>query len=237
MKLAALVSGGKDSLYATYLSIKDGNEIKYLITFRSKNTDSYMFHRPCIELTTLQAQTMGIHQIMVDTKGEKEKELEDLKNVLKKIKNEVDGVVTGAVASQYQKSRIDKVCDELGLKSIAPLWQRNPEEVLKEEISVFDVVITSVSSDGLDESWIGRKIDDKSFVELKKIHDRYGLNLVGEGGEYESIVVNAPIFKYKIKIIEANKVWDSKVSSGYLDIKNARLISKATSSNKNKAID
>ncbi|TAL47447.1 TIGR00289 family protein [archaeon] len=228
MKLAALFSGGKDSLYATYLSIKAGHEIKYLITFKPLRMDSYMFHHPCVELTPLQAEAMGIKQIMVETGGEKEKELDDLEKALAKMKSEIDGVVSGALASNYQKTRIDNICKKLGLESLAPLWKIDTEQYWKNLLeNNFEIMITSVAAEGLDEKWLGRIMDNESIIELKKNSDRYGLNLGGEGGEYESFVINAPFFKYKIKIIEANKIWNNVTMSGYLQIKDAILAPKS----------
>lgn len=225
MKLAALFSGGKDSTFALYNAIRQGHNIRYLVTIFPERQDSWMFHHPCIELTKLQSEALGIQQIIEKTKGEKEKELEDLKKALEKIKDKIEGVVSGAVASRYQKNRIDKVCKELKLKSITPLWNKNPEELFKEEIkSGFEIIITAVSAAGLDENWLGKKIDLESIEELKELSKKFGFNLVFEGGEAETLVLNAPIFKKKIDFHDAEKIWDSKTNSGYLIIKNARLI-------------
>lgn len=226
MRLAALASGGKDSTFALYKAMQE-NEIKYLVTIFPESQESWMFHHPCIELTKLQADALGIKQIINKTKGEKEKELEDLKDALSEIKDEVEGVVSGAVASNYQKSRIDKICNELGLKSLAPLWQRDPEELLEEGIeSGFDIIITGVSSDGFDKSWIGRKLDQKAVEDLKDLRQKFGINICGEGGEYESLVLDCPAFKKKIKILDSEKVWDEKTNSGYLLAKKAILVDK-----------
>lgn len=224
MKLASLISGGKDSLYATYLSMMRRHEIKYLVTMLPAKEDSWMFHYPCVELTKLQAESIGIKQIIQKTSGEKEKELEDLKKVLEEIKDEIDGIVSGAIASQYQKSRVDRICEELKLKSIAPLWQKNPEELLREEIeSGFEIIVTGVFAEGFDKSWLGQKIDINTIEKLKKLNKMYGINISAEGGEYESFVYNAPFFKKKIEILDSKIVWDDKTNSGYLVVKNARL--------------
>ncbi len=225
MKLAALVSGGKDSLYATYLMMKERHEIKYLITIFPEKEDSWMFHYPCIELTKLQAEALGIKQIIGRTKGEKEKELGCLKEILSKLKD-IDGVISGALASNYQKQRVDKICEELGLKSIAPLWQRDQEEILREESSIFNVIITAVAADGFDATWLGRKIDEKTIDDLKKLKEKYGINVSGEGGEFESLVLDCPIFKKRIEITDFEKNWDNKTNSGYIKIKNVRFVSK-----------
>lgn len=226
IKLASIMSGGKDSVYATYLSILEGHEIKYLITLMPERQDSWMFHWPAVELTKLQAEALGIKQILQKTKGEKEKELEDLKKVLSKIKNEIDGVVSGAVASQYQKSRIDSICQQLNLKSLAPLWHKEPEQLLKKEVESMQVMVTSVSSAGLDRGWLGRILDEKAIDELKKLNASHGLHMAFEGGEAETFVLDSPIFKKKIEIKNYETVWDSKTGSGYIVIKNAELVSK-----------
>jgi ABC transporter with metal-binding/Fe-S-binding domain ATP-binding protein len=227
MRLAALWSGGKDSSYAAFLSMEEGHRIKYLVTMFPEQQDSWMFHWPAVELTKLQAEAVGIKQITQKTKGEKEKELEDLKRVLEKIKNEIDGVVSGAVASQYQKSRIDKICKGLGLESIAPLWQKSPGQLLREEIdSGFEIIIVGVFAEGFDKSWLGRKIDDKCFEDLIELSKKYGISCVAEGGEFETLVTNCPIFKKKIQMEDSKIIWDNKTSSGYLIVGNARLIEK-----------
>ena len=226
MRLAALFSGGKDSTYALFLASKT-HEIKYLVTIFPESKESWMFHHPCIELTSLQAKAMRIEQIIQKTKGEKEKELEDLKKALERIKNEIDGVVSGAIQSEYQKTRIDRICKELKLKSLAPLWHRDAEQLLKEEIEEgFEIIMTGVFAEGLDESWLGRKIDLKTVEELKELKKKYGINLAGEGGEFETLVLDCPLFEKKIEILEAEKIWDGETNSGYLIVKSARLISK-----------
>ena len=217
MKLAVLFSGGKDSVFSLYKVLKQGDEVKYLVTIFPEREDSWMFHYPFIEMTRLQAESLGIKQIVQKTKGEKEKELEDLKRVLSKIKDEIDGVVSGAIASNYQKSRIDKICRESGLKGIAPLWGEDPEKLLREEVKLgFEIIITGVFSSGFDKSWLGRRMDEKCIDGLKDLNRKFGVNMAGEGGEYESIVLNCPIFKNRIELPEYKIIWDERASSGYL---------------------
>ncbi|MBI5871767.1 TIGR00289 family protein [archaeon] len=226
MRLAALFSGGKDSTFALYKAMKEGHEIKYLITVFPKRQDSWMFHYPCVELTKLQAKALDIKQIFRKTEGEKEKELDCLREVLKKLRKNIDGVISGALASHYQKYRIDKICEELGLKSLAPLWHKDQEEILREETSIFDVIIAGVAADGFDRSWLGRKIDRKTIDDLKKLKENFGINLCFEGGEAETLVLDGPIFKKKIEIRSFEKKWDNKTNSGYIEVKNARLVKK-----------
>ena len=223
MKAVVLFSGGKDSTMAAYKALEGGWSIQYLVSMVSDNPESYMFHTANIHLTDLLSQAMGINLIKATTKGEKEKELEDLKAVLSNLKNEgIESVFTGALASSYQKSRIDKICSDLNLQSCAPLWHRDPLEYMEEIIELgFEVIITSVSAEGLDESWLGRKIDGKLLEEILTLHEKYGMHLAFEGGEAETMVLDCPLFHKRIRILEAEKVWNR--DSGYLSIKKAVL--------------
>ena len=227
MRVAVLFSGGKDSTFATHVALEQGWDVKYLVTIIPERSDSWMFHHPCIELTKLQAKAIGIKQIVRATTGEKEKELEDLIAAIKPIIGEIDAVISGAVLSRYQKDRIDAVCKELGVKSITPLWHKNEERLLKEEIDAgFEIIITGVATAGMDEKWLGRKLDLQCIEELKKLHEMYKINISAEGGEFESLVIDAPIFKKRIELGNIKKIWDESTASGYIICENAKLIDK-----------
>ncbi|EKQ53226.1 MAG: metal-binding-domain/4Fe-4S-binding-domain containing ABC transporter, ATP-binding protein [Methanobacterium sp. Maddingley MBC34] len=223
MKAAVLFSGGKDSTMAVYKAMKDGWDVEYLLSMHSENPHSYMFHVPNIHLTQLLSQAMEIPLIQAKTPGEKEEELEDLKNALTDLKHRgIEAVFTGAIHSEYQKSRIDSLCKEAGLESIAPLWHRDPLDYMQEVFDLgFKVMITSVSAEGLDESWLGRIIDEDLLEELKGLHEKYGLHMAFEGGEAETLVLDGPIFKKKLNILDSEKIWE--VDNGYLVIKDAEL--------------
>jgi len=198
MKVAALCSGGKDSSFALWLAMQRGHEVVQVVAMIPRREDSWMFHYPNIQLIDLFAECVGLSLIKGKTSGEREVELEDLKQVLQTL--DVEGVVSGAIASNYQKSRIDRICKELGLKSIAPLWGREPLELLREFIAAgFETIITSVSAEGFDESWLGRKLDETAVRDLLELNRRYKVNLSGEGGEYESLVLDAPFFEKRIE--------------------------------------
>jgi len=218
MRLAALVSGGKDSLYAAYLASKE-HEIKYIVSIISENPESYMFHVPNAKLVKKQAEAMQIPLIQMHTAGEKEEELKDLKDALSKIKNNIDGVVTGAIQSNYQKTRIDNLCKELGIVHISPLWQKDSEALLRQMlVDDFEIIITAVGAQPLDEKWLGRKIDEKIVNELISLNQQYGISIIGEGGEFESFVLNCPLFKKQLIIVSSEKHWDEKTRSGTLKI-------------------
>ncbi|MDO8467585.1 MAG: diphthine--ammonia ligase [Nanoarchaeota archaeon] len=201
MKLGVLFSGGKDSTYAAWLAKKEGYEIACLITIQSENKDSFMFHTPSILATSVQARAMGISLIIVKTKGEKENELEDLEEAIitAKKKYKIEGIVTGAVESVYQASRIQKICNKIGIECFNPLWQKDQIELLEDLIkNKFEVVITGVAAFPLDKKWLGRKIDNKFVEDIKKLNSEYKINPAGEGGEFESFVLNCPLFKRRL---------------------------------------
>ncbi len=224
MRVAALISGGKDSALALHRVLKAGHEVKYLVTMLPQREDSWMFHYPNAHLTELFAEAVGIELVSAETEGIKEKELGDLKRALATL--DVEGVVFGAILSRYQKTRIDKICSELNLKSVAPLWQENPIYLLREIVSLkFDVLIVGVYAYGLDETWLGRKIDSETVADLIRLNDRYQISVMGEGGEYESLVLDTPFFKKRIELVHARNVW--KDGSGYMSVEEAKLIDKA----------
>ena len=204
MKLGVLFSGGKDSVYATYVSKKYGHEIACLISIFSKNKESFMFHTPAVEKTKIQASSMNVPILIQRTDGKKEDELTDLRDAIKKAKNKfkIDGVVTGAIKSVYQASRIQRICDELGLVCFNPLWQKDEEIYLEELVkNKFKIILTGVFAFPFDEKWIGREIDKKFIDEIKTLNKKYKIHVAGEGGEYETFVVDCPLFSRPLNVV------------------------------------
>jgi len=214
MKVGVLFSGGKDSCYSAYLAKKEGHEIVCLISIFSKNKESYMFHTPSIEKTKKQAEKMNLPLLIKKTLGKKEEELIDLEDAIKSAikKYKIEGIVTGALASVYQASRIQKICDNLKIKCINPLWKKNQIELLEELIkNKFKVIIVGVFAYPLDEKWLLNKIDKEFILKTKKLQEKYGINPAGEGGEFESFVLNCPLFEEEIKI-KSHKIFGEKNS-------------------------
>ena len=200
MKLAVLFSGGKDSCLALHKVLQQGHEVLYLLNIAPENFDSFMFHKPYQILLERQAKELGVELVQVKTKGEKEKELKDLEKLVLKVKDNVGGIVVGGIASDYQGSRIKKICDKFDLKFVAPLLGYSPEKVWEELLrEKFEVVLTKVSCGGLDNKWVGRKINKESFKELKSLAEKHKFRIDFEGGEAESAVLNMPEFGQEIK--------------------------------------
>lgn len=216
MRVAALISGGKDSILALHRAAKS-YKVACLITAFSDNPDSYMFHTDTVELTKLQADSMRIPLISFKTPGDKEIELEDLRKAMIKAKEEcgVEGIVSGAIASSYQKTRINELCMGLNLESITPLWGQDPKGLLEEVAADYKAIVVKVAADGLDDKWLGRPINESFIKDISKLQ----VHPMGEGGEYESFVLKAPLFSKEIVIADFTKEWDGTV--GHLRVKKA----------------
>lgn len=207
MNLGVLFSGGKDSTMATWLAKKAGHEIACLITLHSENPDSYMFHTPSIKRTEKQAAVMDLPLLTKNTKGIKEKELRDLEDVIKIAieKYSIQGIVTGALHSDYQASRIQKICDKFRIECVNPLWHKNEFQYLQDIIkSKFKVIITGVSAYPLNASWLGRVINEDFIRDVTKLNEKYKIHAAGEGGEFESFVLDCPMFKRPLEVTGAD---------------------------------
>lgn len=220
--IACLFSGGKDSTLALHKAHNQGKEVELLITMVSENDFSYMFHKPNINLSSMQAEALGIRQVIYKTKGEKEKELDDIEKSLKE--NKVTELITGAVYSVYQKERIEKICDKLSINLISPIWHIDPIAELTELANDYNVIVTQIAAEGFDKSFLGARIDDKMIEKLKRIREKYRINMLFEGGEAESFVLDAPLFKKKIGIVKAHTAWEGSVGRYIID--DAALVSK-----------
>lgn len=226
MRLGVLFSGGKDSTLALQLAAEK-EEVTCLITVVSKNRESYMFHTPNIDLTALQAEALGLPLVSVQTEGLKEEELADLEHAIAEAKSKfgIEGVVTGAVESVYQATRVQRICSKLDLWLFNPLWKHDQKALLETLIAKeFRVIISGVFAYPLDEKWLGKQIDTQVIAMLVELQGKYGISPSGEGGEIETTVLDAPLFKQKIEVSESAVEW--KGISGVYVIKQARLVPK-----------
>jgi diphthine-ammonia ligase len=226
MRIGVLFSGGKDSTLALNKTAEK-EEVVCLITLVSKNKESFMFHTPNIDVTALQAEAMGLPLIRKETEGKPEEELEDLEEAIAQAVKcfKIEGVVSGAVESVYQSERIQRICHRLGVWCFNPLWKRN-QKALLEEIAAkgFKVIISGVFAYPLDRSWLGKEIDKELIEKLVLLGKEFGLSPSGEGGEIETTVLDAPLFKKKIEVLDYEI--DAKGNSGVFRIKHARLATK-----------
>lgn len=224
MRLGVLFSGGKDSCLALSKVIED---VVCLISVISKNQESFMFHTPNIQLTKMQAESIGISLVSVTTEGKKEEELKDLKRAILEAKKKysIEGIVTGAVKSNYQASRIKKICEENNLECINPLWHMDEIELLNKIVnSGIRAIISGVFAFPLEKEMLGRLIDKELIKELSILKEKYSINPAGEGGEFETTVLDAPFFKKKIEIVSSSIEYENY--SGVFRIEKARLVEK-----------
>lgn len=225
MKVACLWSGGKDSTYACYLASKMGFKVKRIVTFYSQNSESMLFHVPNIRWTTLQAKSMELPQDLVSTPQDNEREAMEQTFLQLKESHGIDGIVSGVMASNYQRKILQEICDKVGLKLITPLWGLDPLNILQRILNEnFKVLIVGVYAEGLTSQWLGKEIDEVFVEHLKKLFKMWGVHPCGEGGEYETFVIDAPCFKKKIKVLDYKITWHR--NWGEMIILNAELADK-----------
>ena len=226
MKLGALFSGGKDSTFALHMAAEK-EQVACLITLISKNEESYMFHTPNIGITSLQAEAMNLSIVQRTTEGRPDVELVDMKDAVAEAMKDygIEGIVSGAMESVYQSERIQRVCSQLDVWCFNPLWKRNQEEYLEEIITKgYKVILSGIFAYPLDETWLGKRLDRELAPKLLTLKRKFGVSPAGEGGEIETTVLDAPLFKKRIEILDSTVV--ARGNSGVLRIKKARLVTK-----------
>ncbi len=226
MKLAIMFSGGKDSVAAVHWAREQGHEISALIAVKPKNTEAYLYHYATVELTKFSAEALGIPLIYLETDAiGPEKEAAALEKIFHNLK--VDAIVLGGVGLQKtQLKKIREVAEKYKIKVFASHENLTSEELLQKEFEMgLDIRITDVAAGGLGPEWIGKKLDAQSLQELLKLSKVHGFDALGEGGHYNTFVCDSPLFKKKVFLIEKEKIWDKKTSSGYL-VADAKLVGK-----------
>ena len=224
MRVAALFSGGKDSTYATYVAMQRGWDVTDLLSIMPEDRDSMLFHTPNLHLTALQAEAMRVPLIREPAAKGEDGELDALRRIFKRL--DVDGVIVGAIASDYQHARVNRIADEVGLRVFAPLWRRDPRRLVYDYLeAAFDIAFSSVSAEGLDASWLGRRWDNRAIQELLRLQETRGVHPCGEGGEFETLVLDGPMFLDRVRVVRAEREWHGM--AGVWRVAEAHLESKA----------
>ena len=206
MRVAVLSSGGKDSAAAWWWAMCQGWSIEALVTVKVSGDDSPMFQIPGTHLVQQQAELASVPWVTVETTGETPNDIQDLERTLGELA--IDGLVSGALRSDYQKSRLERMCERLGIRSWTPLWHQSGREHVKGMIEHgFKIMITSVSAEGLDDSWLGHILTETSFRALETLAIQHRFHIEGEGGEYETLVIAGPHFKGEVKV-KTTPNWD-----------------------------
>ena len=232
---ASLFSGGKDSSWALYQALERDLDVGRLVTVHPTE-DSYMYHVPATNLARLAAESIDIPLLEIraddlvadpdDDSGTRgDAELEPLEAALADLDDDLDcglaGVTAGAVESEFQTSRIEAMCGRLGIELFAPLWQAEPVALAEQMLAAgFEITIIQVAADGLDESWLGATLDADALVGLQRLSESHGVHVLGEGGEFETLVTDGPHMSRSIEL-EYETQWDG--IRGHLEIEDAWL--------------
>lgn len=212
MKALSLLSGGKDSFLSAQIAMEQGYDVAAALTVIPEEF-SFMFHFPNASKAEMVASLLGVPWSTTSEEG--------FADAIKKyVEQGFRAITVGAIASEFQKTRIEKLCTELGIMSFIPLWRKDQAFILKElQLRGIKAMIVSVSAEGFDESDLGRIIDEEFIGELDRKNQRYGINVSGEGGEYETFVVSARGMG-DLEIVKSEKVWEG--SHGYLLLNDVR---------------
>jgi diphthine-ammonia ligase len=224
VRVLALLSGGKDSVAAAYVAANHGWEVAGACVLQVSGEDSHMFHRPNARWAPLVAEAMGLPVFVGETSGEEEREVDDLLDLLAVARDETraEGVISGAIASEYQRVRIERVGARLDLKTFTPLWHKDPRAYLEWLVAArFHVRMVHVAAEGLGRGWLGRLLTPRALVTLERQSERFGFHIAGEGGEYETLVTDGPGFERALLVEEAVTRWER--DSGTWEVQAARL--------------
>lgn len=220
MRLSVLFSGGKDSTYAMYLMEQQGHQVETLVSVIPSERDSWLFHTPNLNLLPLQAMAMQKRLLRVPSQGSEDGDLQALHQALSGL--DVEGIVAGAIASDYQWDRINGVCETLGLKLFSPLWRKEQGLLMRDMVEAgIEAMVVAVSAEGLGNEWLGRTLDAEAVKQLELLSARAGVNVSGEGGEYETLVTDSPMHDSCLEIVEAEK--EVTRDGGRLVVRKARL--------------
>lgn len=209
-------SGGKDSTYALYESLKQGLVVNHLL-FINTGSKAHLVNRWLLKLVS---EAVEIPAEAVN------KEFPAIRKALKKMK--ADTLVSGVMTTPEHINWYQELCSPIQVKHYAPLWGKNPLNALDEMSQLgFQVLVIEVDTAmGSNKNWLGKEIDDDMLNELKELEKKQRINPIGEWGEYHTIVLDCPIYKKRINILKSEITW--KDSKGYVEIKKADLQPKTT---------
>ncbi|MFB0559648.1 MAG: diphthine--ammonia ligase [Candidatus Lokiarchaeia archaeon] len=213
-------SGGKESTLSLYKALNQGVTVSYMMSFVSSIGRS-MSHAIKVELLEAQSEAVGIPIVMREVTWDTyERGFKDLVNELKT--KGVEGCIFGDVWVEGHREWTERVCGELGIKAISPLFDDNPEELFKEFIKLgFEAIVVMVKHEFLGDDWLGRKLDQAFLSELLEIKDSKNVDILGEMGEYHTFVYDGPLFKKRIELLKTQKV--PRNGYTYLDITKFKL--------------
>jgi len=219
MKVFSSWSGGKESCLACYKALSTGFDVSYLLNFISEDGTRSRAHGISSDLIALQAKAIGIPIIQVKSSwGGYEEKFKEAVEELKE--NGVKGGIFGDIDLPEHREWVDRVCSEVEVASIEPLWGNDPREILKEFVNAgFKAIVIKVKADWFGKEWVGRELNEQFINDLpEEIHP------CGEHGEYHTFVVDGPLFQRRIDITKSDK--KLKDGSWLLDISEYKMSEK-----------
>lgn len=204
VRVIALLSGGKDSVAAIEVAQGFGWHVVGAIVLRPASDDAWMFHTPFLDAVQGVAECMGMPLLEAKVRDGPENEVVDLEAAVKKARDQwpAEALVSGALASEYQRVRIEAVGHRLGLKTFTPLWHKQPETYLRSLLAAgYDIRFTRTAADGVTNAWCGQRLD-AAKVDAMRAH-KARPHIAGEGGEYETLVLDAPHYRKRLVVDQA----------------------------------
>lgn len=201
MRVAALLSGGKDSVAAIELAQGFAWDVACVIVLEPQEDDAWMFHTPNLNLAKAIGEALGVPVRSFSTRPDPEDEVADLEEAIRLVHQEfqLDGILSGALASEYQRTRIERIGHRLGLKTFAPLWHKDPATYMASLLQAgYDLRFSRVAAEGVPKSWAGQPLTAECLEHMRNHSARP--HIAGEGGEYESAVLNAPHYKAPVQV-------------------------------------
>ena len=204
MRVIALLSGGKDSVSAVEVARSFGWDVVAALVLKPKEDDAWMFHTPNLQLVTGVADCLDLPLMEVPVRSGQAEEVEDLEQALRdaKARYQLDGLISGALASEYQRTRLDLVGHRTGLRTFAPLWHKDPKAYMHALLGdSWDVRFSRTAAEGVPQSWCGQRLTP-SKVDAMLAH-KARPHVAGEGGEYETLVLDCPAYRSRIVVDRA----------------------------------
>lgn len=205
MRVIALLSGGKDSVCAVETARGFGWDVAAALVLKPAQDDAWMFHTPNLGVVEGVAECLGLPLITAAARSGQRKEVEDLETAVAAAKRDLglDGLVSGALASEYQRTRLDRIGHEAGLKSFAPLWHKEPRGYVDSLVAAgWDIRFSRTAADGVPTAWAGQRLDAAKVAAMAGHRARP--HVAGEGGEYETLVLDAPFYRRRLVVEEAH---------------------------------
>ena len=206
LKVAVSWSAGKDSCFSLYRALSSGVDARFLLNMVNRDAARSMSHGLDPQLIAAQAQALDIPIIQPETTWESYEQ--DFKAAIAELKGSgIEGVVFGDIDIEGHKQWVERVCGELDVAAILPLWQAEPRRLLDDFVQAgFEAIVVSAKAECFGDEWLGRPLTSELVEELTRLETQTGIHPCGEQGEYHTFVTDGPIFKGRIKVVDSRKV-------------------------------